>query len=100
MKTAPSLTLIAVGGIIAFAITAHLAFLNLQVTGWVLILTGITGGIMTRNSWLRRILAASRPGTSTAGGTRQQPPRPAPGSQPTAAPDATPAEHETIKEYA
>ena len=38
MKTATSLTLIAVGAIIAFAITAHVAFLNLQVTGWVFIL--------------------------------------------------------------
>ena len=35
MKTATSLTLIAAGAIIAFAITAHIAFLNLQVTGWV-----------------------------------------------------------------
>jgi hypothetical protein len=104
MKTATSLTLVAAGGIIAFAITAHPAFLNLQVTGWVLILTGITGAIITRSSWLRRTLAATnRPGAAAAGGTGQRPPpppRPAPGRQPTAAPDATPAEHETIKEYA
>jgi hypothetical protein len=33
MKTATSLTLVAAGAIIAFAITAHIAFLNLQVTG-------------------------------------------------------------------
>ena len=61
MKTATSLTLIAASGIIAFAITAHLAFLNLQVTGWVLILTGAAGAIVTRNSWrplLRRTLVA------------------------------------------
>jgi len=32
-KTATSLTLVAAGAIIAFAITAHVAFLNLQVTG-------------------------------------------------------------------
>ena len=104
MKTATSLTLVAAGAIVAFAITAHIAFLNLQVTGWVLILTGIAGAIITRNSWLRRTLVAKdRPATTTAGSTSQRPPpppRPAPGRQPAAAPDATPAEHETIKEYA
>jgi hypothetical protein len=104
MKTATSLTLIAAGAIIAFAITAHVAFLNLQVTGWVFILTGVAGTIIPRNGWLRRTLAAKgRPGAAAAGGTGQPPPpsrRPVPGAQPAAAPDATPAEHETIEEYA
>ena len=45
-ETATSLTLIAAGAIIAFAITAHVAFLNLQVTGWVFILTGVAGAII------------------------------------------------------
>ena len=104
MKTATSLTLIAAGAIIAFAITAHIAFLNLQVTGWVFILTGVAGAIISRSSWLRRTLVAKgRPGAAAAGGTGQRPPpprRPVPGRQPAAAPDATPAEHETIEEYA
>jgi hypothetical protein len=104
MKTATSLTLIAAGAIIAFAITAHVAFLNLQVTGWVFILTGVAGAIIPRNSWLRRTLAAKgATGAATAGGTGQRPPpsrRPAPGSHPAAAPDATSAERETIEEYA
>jgi hypothetical protein len=104
MKTATSLTLIAAGAIIAFAITAHVAFLNLQVTGWVFILTGVAGTIIPRNGWLRRILAAKgRPGAAAAGGTSPPPPpsrRPVPGAQPAAAPDATPTEHETIEEYA
>ena len=103
MKTATSLTLVAVGAIIAFAITAHLAFLNLQVTGWVLILTGIAGALITRNSWLRRTLVAkSRPGAAAASSTRQRPP-PAPSvpdQQHAAAPDTTLAGHEVIKEYA
>jgi hypothetical protein len=43
MKTATGLTMIAVGAILAFAVTAHLSFLNIQVIGWVLILTGICG---------------------------------------------------------
>jgi hypothetical protein len=104
MKTATSLTLIAAGAIIAFAITAHVAFLNLRVTGWVFILTGVAGAIIPRNGWLRRTLAVKgRPGAAAAGGTGQPPPpsrRPVPAAQPAAAPDATPAEHETIEEYA
>jgi len=104
MKTATSLTLVAAGAIIAFAITAHVAFLNLQVTGWVFILTGVAGAIIPRSGWLRRILAAKgRSGAAAAGGTGQPPPpsrRPVPAAQPAAAPDATPAEHETIAEYA
>jgi hypothetical protein len=103
MKTATSLTLVAAGAIIAFAITAHISFLNLQVTGWVFILTGVAGAIITRNGWLRRTLAAKgRPGAAAAGGTGQRPPpsrRPVPGAQPAVAPDATPAEPETIEEY-
>jgi Domain of unknown function (DUF6458) len=101
MKTATSLTLVAIGAIIAFAITAHISFLNLQVVGWVLILTGVAGATIT---WLRRTLVVKRrPGAAAAGGTGQRPPpsrRPVPGAQPAAPPDATPAEHETIEEYA
>ncbi len=103
MKTATSLTLVAVGAIMAFAITAHISWLNLQVTGWVLILTGVAGAIITRSSWLRRTLVVKRrPGAAAAEGTGQRPPpaqRPVPGRQPAVAPDATPAEPETIEEY-
>ena len=103
MKTATSLTLVAAGAIIAFAITAHVSFLNLQVTGWVFILTGVAGAIITCSSRLRRILAAKgRPGAAATEGTGQRPPpsrRPVPGRQAAAAPDATPAEPETIEEY-
>jgi Domain of unknown function (DUF6458) len=106
MKTATSLTLVAVGAIIAFAITAHVAFLNLQVTGWIFILTGVAGAIITRSSRLRlrrTPVAKGRPDAATANGTAQRPPpsqRRGPGRQPAVAPDATPAEPEIIKEYA
>ena len=43
MKTAPSLTLVAVGGVLAFAIHGHPSFVNLQVAGVILILTGVAG---------------------------------------------------------
>ena len=101
MKTATSLALVAVGAIIAFAITAHVAFLNLQVTGWVLILTGVAGATIT---WLRRTLVVKRrPGAAASDGTGQRPSpsqRPVPRRQPAMAPDATSAEPEPIKEYA
>jgi len=56
MKTATSLGLVAVGAIFAFAITRSPAFLNLQVVGWVLMLTGGAGAIIPRrgSGWLRR----------------------------------------------
>jgi hypothetical protein len=56
MKTATALTVLAIGAVFAFAITAHPSFLNLQVLGWVLILTGLAGLIIPRRGkgWLRR----------------------------------------------
>jgi hypothetical protein len=56
MKTATSLGLVALGAIFAFAITRSPSFLNLQVVGWVLMLTGAAGAIIPRrgSGWLRR----------------------------------------------
>jgi hypothetical protein len=56
MKSATALTILAVGAVFAFAVTAHPSFLNLQVVGWVLMLTGIVGLVMPRRGrgWLRR----------------------------------------------
>ena len=56
MKTATSLALVAIGAIFAFAITKSPAFLNLQIVGWVLMLTGAVGALVPRrgNGWLRR----------------------------------------------
>jgi hypothetical protein len=56
MRTATSLALVAIGAIFAFAITRSPSFLNLQVVGWVLMLTGAVGAIIPRrgSGWLRR----------------------------------------------
>jgi hypothetical protein len=56
MKTASSLALIAIGAILAFAVTANTSFLNLQVAGVVIILTGLAGLLIPRKGygWLRR----------------------------------------------
>ncbi len=56
MKSATALTTLAVGAIFAFAVTAHPSFLNIQILGWVLMLTGIAGMVIPRRGkgWLRR----------------------------------------------
>ncbi len=57
MRTASCLTLIAVGAIFTFAVTAHPSFLNLQVAGVVIMATGVAGLFLPRRNqqgWLRR----------------------------------------------
>jgi hypothetical protein len=57
MRTASCLTLIAIGAIFTFAVTADLSFLNLQIAGVVLMATGVTGMLLPRRGqqgWLRR----------------------------------------------
>lgn len=62
MRTATGLTLIALGAILAFAVTGHPSFLNLQIAGWVIMLTGIAGMLLPRRGygWLRRRLVLRR----------------------------------------
>jgi hypothetical protein len=68
MKTATSLALVAIGAIFAFAITRSPSFLNLQVVGWVLMLTGAAGAIIPRRGygWLRRRIVVSTDETAQA----------------------------------
>jgi hypothetical protein len=57
MKTVTCLTLIAVGAIFTFAVTAHPSFLNLQIAGLVVMATGVAGLLLPRRGqegWLRR----------------------------------------------
>jgi len=56
MKSATALALVAIGAVFAFAITAHPSFVNIQIMGWVLMLTGIVGLVIPRRGrgWLRR----------------------------------------------
>jgi len=67
MKTATGLTLVAIGAILAFAVKAHPHVLNLQVTGWVIILIGLAGLFVPQRGygWLRRRVVVRRsPGAS------------------------------------
>ena len=65
MKTATGLALVAVGAILAFAVTGHPGWLNVQAAGWVLILVGLAGMFVPRRGygWLRRRVVR-RPTTS------------------------------------
>jgi hypothetical protein len=43
MRTATSLVLLALGATLAFAVNGHPSWLNIQVVGWVIMVTGATG---------------------------------------------------------
>lgn len=60
--TGTGLTLIALGAILAFAVRGHPSWLNIQVVGWVLILTGIVAMAFPRRGygWLRRRMVLRR----------------------------------------
>jgi hypothetical protein len=62
MRTATSLTLVAIGAILAFAVTAHPRWLNLQVAGVVIMLVGLAGLFLNRTGygWLRRRIVFRR----------------------------------------
>lgn len=62
MKTATGLALVAIGAILAFAVTAHPSYLNLQVAGWVIIIVGIVGIFVPQRGygWLRRRVIVRR----------------------------------------
>ena len=64
MRTAPGLALIAIGAILAFAVSSSPSFLNLQIAGWVIMLTGVAGIVVPRRGygWMRRrVVVVRRP---------------------------------------
>jgi hypothetical protein len=70
MRTATGLALIAIGAIFAFAVTTSPSFLNLQVAGWILILTGVAGLFVPRRGygWMRRVVRRPRGAAAGANG--------------------------------
>jgi Domain of unknown function (DUF6458) len=73
MKTATGLTLVAIGAILAFAVSASPPGVNINVVGWIVMLTGVAGFLIPRraSSWLRsRVLVrtgSGKPGAGTSG---------------------------------
>jgi len=97
MRTATGLTLIAIGAILAFAITASPGFLNIQTVGLILMATGAVGlALSARNrNLLRRRIVVRR---SQVPRRRQRVAKELP---PPAAPDdeTKPIQRETFDEY-
>lgn len=62
MKTASGLTLLAIGAVLAFAVHGHPWFLNLQVSGWIIMVIGAAGMFIPRSGygWLRRQMVLRR----------------------------------------
>ena len=62
MRTASGLMLVALGAILAFAVRAHPAFVDIQIVGWVILLTGVAGLVIPRKGygWLRRRMVLRR----------------------------------------
>jgi hypothetical protein len=73
MKTATGLTLVAIGAILAFAVSASPPGVNINVVGWIVMLTGVAGFLIPRraSSWLRsRVLVrtgSGKPGSGVPG---------------------------------
>jgi hypothetical protein len=80
MKTASGLILTAVGAILAFAVTAHPSWFNIQVAGWVIMVVGIAGIFVPRKAagWRRRLITSWAPGgpVRDRSGRAYPPPRP------------------------
>ena len=66
MKTASGLALVAIGAILAFAVTGHPGWLNVQAAGWVLMLVGLAGMFVPRRGygWLKRRMVVHKPAAS------------------------------------
>ena len=60
MGIGASIFLIAVGAILAFAVHVQAGFLDLSVVGWILIVAGVIGLIMTMMIWGRRRQTVTR----------------------------------------
>jgi hypothetical protein len=62
MKTGAGLALIAVGAILAFAVTANTSFFNLHTAGWVLMIIGVIGIALPKSTygWLGRRVMVRR----------------------------------------
>jgi uncharacterized protein DUF6458 len=62
MRTGAGLALVCVGAILAFAVTAHTSVINVQVVGWILMLTGVIGMLVPRRAygWLGRRMVVRR----------------------------------------
>lgn len=89
MKIGSSLTLIGIGAILAFAVTANTSVFNIHTAGWVLILIGLVGLLLPARAvgWLGKRMLVRR---TYPGGRVERisvpPYTPGPGTRPIQAP--------------
>ena len=63
MRTGTGLTVVAIGAILAFAVTSSPSFFNIQIAGWVIMLTGVVSMVLSRRDYsqlLRRFRPRAR----------------------------------------
>jgi len=79
MRGATALGVAAAGAILAFAVDGHPSFINIQIAGWVVMLTGVAGLLLPRRGYgrvrRRRIYrrAPARPKPERIGAIRYRP---------------------------
>jgi Domain of unknown function (DUF6458) len=61
MRTGTGLTVVAIGAILAFAVTSSPSFFNIQIAGWVIMLTGVVSMVLGRRDY-SQLLRRLRPG--------------------------------------
>ena len=60
MRTGTGLTVVAIGAILAFAVTTSPSFFNIQIAGWVIMLTGVVSMVLSRRDY-SQLLQRLRP---------------------------------------
>lgn len=106
MKTRTGLIVVAVGAVLAFAVKGSPSWFSFQIAGWVIMVTGVVGMILSRRqySWPQWLVALRRPRVTVVktesepralatGEVLHQPPDPG-----TAPPEARPSAAQTTPE--
>ena len=67
MRLGTGLTIVAIGAILAFAVQSSPSWFNIQIAGWVIIVTGVVGLVLSRSDyrqWVRRVVIRRWPSTT------------------------------------
>jgi predicted signal transduction protein with EAL and GGDEF domain len=51
MRTGTGLTVVAIGAILAFAVTSSPSFINIHIAGWVIMLAGVVSMVLSRRDY-------------------------------------------------
>jgi hypothetical protein len=73
MRTGTGLIVVAIGAILAFAVTSSPSFFNIQIAGWVIMLTGVAGMVLSRRRDYGKLLRLFRPRARVVDPNREPP---------------------------